>query len=247
MSAANDFDLTKCFDFGMVKKNKANLSRLCKVLVEASHLQENGWLMKHFDDTISANKVLLYFSALLASRWQLDSNLLIALRKSVVGDREVVLDKKFLRSILVARRGSEQNQTINELVIEYLVGALDNPKLNSTQINERTGTPAKGWLRSEWFSGSSNKGRFTTIEDKAFQIQVLLTIDTVDCNEQSPEATEKTKKDRQAARDAICQAWGLRSKDWAQYQGLLRAYQGATAIHQTLSSMTLTTQKASDG
>jgi hypothetical protein len=202
MSSTSDLDLSKCFDFGYVSKNQVNLGMLCQALVEAveePNSKGNGWLMAHFEeDTISANEVLLYCAALLASHWQFDSNLLIALRKAAVGDSKVVLNEKFLRSILLATRQSEQNQTINEVAFDYLVAALDNPKVNLAKINERNETQDKGWIRSEWFSGSSRKTRFTTLEDRVFRFQVFLTIGTVDL-----------QADRQAARDAICQAWGV--------------------------------------
>ena len=208
MLASNDLDLSKCFDFGLVKKCKENIDKLCHVL-EASNSIENGWLMAHFDDSLSANEVFIYLAALLATRWMLDSDLLFNLRKAVIGDREVLLTKELLASILVATKTRESMQTISDGAIVELVVALEHPRGHLAMLEARNRTDENsGWLRSEWFSGSSNKERLTSLEVKVLQIQVLLVIDTIGFDQTDPQCIEKARKDRKAVRDKISKAWG---------------------------------------
>jgi hypothetical protein len=179
--ASNNLDLSKCFDFGIVGKSKENLNKLCDVLEQWSDSMENGWLMVHFNDSQSANQILVYVAALLATRLKLDSDLLFALRKAVVGDREVLLSKELLASVLVATKTSEINQTISDVAIVELVGALEHPRGHLAMLEARNGTAKEnsGWIRSEWFSGSSNKAKLTSLEFKVLQTQVLLAIDMI--------------------------------------------------------------------
>jgi hypothetical protein len=105
-SASNDFDLSKCFDFGMVKKNKMNIDNFCLVLNQESRSKSNGWLMEHYAN-VEANEVLFYSAGLLASRCEKDSEVLIALQKSLIsndGDVLIPIDREFMGSILVATK-----------------------------------------------------------------------------------------------------------------------------------------------
>jgi hypothetical protein len=209
LASSNDLDLSKCFDFGQVKKCKENLDKLCNVL-ESSDSLENGWLMAHFDDSLSANALFVYFAALLATRWTLDADLLFALKKAVVGDRELLLSKELVASVLVATKTSERKQRISDGAIVELVGAFEHPRGHFAMLEARNRTDenSAGWIRSEWFSGSSNKAKLTSLEVKVLQVQVLLAIDTIVFDQTDPQCMEKARKDRQAARDKISKAWG---------------------------------------
>ncbi len=198
-NASNDFDFSKCFHFGMVQKNKMNIENFCLVLKQESRSKSNGWLMEHYAN-MEANEVLFYSAGLLASRCEKDSEVLIALQKSLIGDDGdvVPIDREFMGSILVATKESEKKQTINDVAIECLLAALDYPKGHLAMIKKKNATTEKGWIRSEWFSGSSNKGRLTALEDKVLRFEVLMAIDTI-----------AMKSDRNAARNAICIAWDV--------------------------------------
>jgi hypothetical protein len=104
-NASNDFDFSKCFHFGMVQKNKLNIENFCLVLKQESRSKSNGWLMEHYAN-VEANEVLFYSAGLLASRCEKDSEVLIALQKSlIIDDGDVVpIDREFMGSILVATK-----------------------------------------------------------------------------------------------------------------------------------------------
>jgi hypothetical protein len=166
--------------------------------------------MAHFDNSLSANTLFVYFAALLATRWTLDADLLFALRKAVVGDREVFLSKELLASVLVATKTSESKQRISDGAIVELVGAFEHPMGHFAMLEARNRTDenSAGWIRSEWFSGSSNKAKLTSLEVKVLQVQVLLAIDTIVFDQTDHQCMEKARKDCQAARDKISKAWG---------------------------------------
>jgi hypothetical protein len=84
----------------MVQKNKMNIENFCLVLKQESPSKSNGWLMEHYVN-VEANKVLFYSAGLLASRCKKDSEVLIALQKSLIGDDGdvVPIDREFMGSM----------------------------------------------------------------------------------------------------------------------------------------------------
>jgi hypothetical protein len=103
---------------------------------------------------------------------------------------------------------------MNDDAIIALVAALDYPSGHLTMLTARNGTDDanKGWIRREWFSGSSNKERLTSVEAKVFQIQLFLAIDTIEFDSTDPQCKKKAGDARRVARNVISKAWGLHDR-----------------------------------
>jgi hypothetical protein len=99
-----ELNLVHAFSFGLAKKTRSNLEKLATCLVCASSTKENGWLYNdHFNETISAEVVLLSSRALLASCCLQNSDLSLMLTKSLVGDM-IIVDETFLRRVITGSK-----------------------------------------------------------------------------------------------------------------------------------------------
>ena len=87
---AGALKLEDVFKIGKVEKNKDNIGKLCTCLLDTSSPKEHGWLYDHFNkNEVDANELYVNNRVLLASRTLVDSDLSLALSKSIVGSLSV--------------------------------------------------------------------------------------------------------------------------------------------------------------
>jgi hypothetical protein len=139
-----------------------------------------GWLYDHFNKTkITAECVLLNFRALLAIRCMTDSDLLLALSRSLVGKKVIVVDASFIKQMFPPSK----NQFMNDTAVEELLQAFENPTDTLLKIKNENNVLERGWIRLKWFSltgnGKRNLERMTNLEADVFQTYVYLVLESL--------------------------------------------------------------------
>jgi hypothetical protein len=91
-------------------------------------------------------------------------------------------------------------QTITDFAISNLVNALTSPTQVLFELETRNSEGRKrGWIKEDWFYGSKNKKKMTSMESFACQLQTLLVMgEIVEANEECERAIT-----------ALVHAWGV--------------------------------------
>jgi hypothetical protein len=173
--------------------------RLSVALVQKARATvEPGWLLECF--TTDTGTVSLIFRALLATKYQQNNELSAALDK-LLGNGIIIIDEEFLRKAFQGMNKGKVNteQTITDFAISNLVNAFTSPAQVLLELETKRSEGRKaGWIKEDWFSGSTNKKRMTNMESFTCQLQTLLIMG---------EIVETKECERVIA--ALVYAWGV--------------------------------------
>ena len=99
ISMANNMSSIKLADVFKLSTSSKYLDDLTTCILNGDNKAE-GWLYDHFNKSkITDERVLLNFRALLATRCMTDSDLLLALSRSLVGKKVIVVDASFIKQM----------------------------------------------------------------------------------------------------------------------------------------------------
>ena len=113
-------ELADSFKLGV---SRNNIDNLATCILEGNEKAE-GWLYNHFDTSkITVERVLLSFGALLATRCMMDSDLLLALSRSLVGKTVIVVDASFIKQMFPPSK----IQFINDIGVDEMLQSFENP------------------------------------------------------------------------------------------------------------------------
>ena len=187
----------KLADVFMLGTTTNSFDRLVACLLDANGKQD-GWLYEHFDKSkVTVEEVYLQFRALLVSQCLKNSDLTLALARSLVGNKVIVIDHAFLKKVFAPRK----KQEMQDIAIIELLQWLENPRDILSRLETDNEQSEEGWILRKWFSGQRNKQRLTDLERIALQVNVYVLLDTM-----------TTATDRSKVQKSIEYAWGSQER-----------------------------------
>jgi hypothetical protein len=179
---ANALRLADAFKLCTLKKITGNVDNLCSCLLDYTS-KEVGWLYEHFEkENITADQVYLSTRALLASRCMKNSELSLALSKSLFGpvvNVAVAVDISLLRSVFVITGEPVNKQTVINYALDELIQGFERPDQVLKKLTADSQDKDEGWIRDTWFIPPKrfHRTRLTELEENVLRIQIYLILD----------------------------------------------------------------------